>query len=682
MRASLDAARTAATPNTNASAPEATPAAEPPAAQEGGGALQSGDQKRKLLGFLFEERRVNVLDANVGEAGNISASLTAQIIDPEDPEVTGDPLRVATNDAIAEEGRVPVWIRTGGEVGAEVALSGAVPVTPGLQVRVGFNAGASLAYETTQPYALSSAEAAQDLVTNPTIDLPVNANKALAMRGGAEVEVVGTGTLALSASTGSAVGGRVGGVEVGAQLAVGGSATMSGQFALEVRRLEDQQVEVVISKVSERSATASANLEAAVRIEDGEPKAARGSKREPGAVDASVAASLSATTTSERTIIARYTLDLSAEEGTEAYAALVRLDTRPAEAAGLVDGSGVTASSYAEVSRSQEKKASFSINGETLLLARALRTETEGRANHEGTVKIVRDSTYLEQSSFVLTGERSITWQGVAVRDTETGEQASFFHLSYDHTDKLTTDRDIESFGRFADHLGAEEVEPRSMEPPRSGFLERLLGKNDNTRVGVDLYFTHSGIEQLAATTPDEAFAAYTAAAGAMDPKLAGAPVADPAAQESLRSYNALQGQLMHVMRNGGDEAQQLSVRRRIAEVAHDYRASYSRPIDKDAALLTDAEAFAAKVDGLSDLEDTTQTAAFFAGLGEEARFGYMTSIGAIAELVGPEDTMVHRLSLEGDGLYLEAIDEGQPDEPTEGLIAPGLTTRPVRLDG
>ncbi len=674
MRTTLDRPAAAQTTSQQPSAPT-TGGNEPTETKSEERQTPNKNEDRRLLGFLFEKRQLSLLDV-AGENASASASLNAQIIDPESATITEDPLRMATNEAIEEEGLIPVWIQTGGQVEGAAGFNGTPAVAAGPNAQVGFAAEASLSYATTQPYGLVTAEAATELVGNTTIDLPVNSEKALAMRAGAEVEVVGSGTLLASGSAGARYGFTAGPAQVGLHAGVEAQASITGEFSLEVRRLEGDQVQVTVSKLSERSASVAAELEAGVVVSEGGPKS-----REEQALDATLRLDVSARGSVEREVIGEYTIDLSTEEGQAAYGALIRLDTRAAEAESVKEGGAVTATSYVSKTKESERRAELAINGETLLLSRALRSDTTGRSNQEGEVKLLREASYVEESSFILTGERQITWEGVAVTDETTGEQASFFHLGFDHTDKVTTDRDLEVFARFADAMGAEEAGARSMEPPKSNVFTRLFGKKDDTQVGVDVYFTHAGIEQLAGASKEQAAAAYVSAAGAVDPNLAGAPVLEPQAQATLQAYQGVRDELLLAQRSGASNIELDAIRRRMHGHAGEYRETYGRPFNKDIELLERAQSFGAKVESLGETGDAEAWAGFYADLGADERFGYMSSIAAMRELAGAENTVVNRLSIEGEGVYLEAVEQVVPDDPREGL-RPETTPVRRRIEG
>ena len=107
------------------------------------------------------------------------------------------------------------------------------------------------------------------------------------------------------------------------------------------------------------------------------------------------------------------------------------------------------------------------------------------------------------------------------------------------------------------------------------------------------------------------------------------------------------------------DEAQAL---------AADYHARYGRNISQDMADLDSAELLAKVVDDMRGKPEQEWVKGF-ADLGQKTRLDGWKQMAALNSLAGPQETLVHELSLKGKRVDISARDEGKMENAAQAQI-------------
>jgi len=285
--------------------PEAAPApppAAPPAADAPG--RRSGAYRLLDRGLSEAEKAISkeiLKPHEVDESFKVVEGLSAgvrvkeSIWLPTAKEIAGDPLKKATSDALAADGKTIAWAKVEGDV----KLASSFTTTAG-DTTIGFPGGAKLGYTLTKPYAYkedgraTAWDTAKDAFKSQTWGLPTNSKNARNLPAGSEFQLKGELSLGATAAGG------------GAALSV-----KSGGWAqVDVKRGAGDTAVVTVTK--ERSTDTAASL--------GRP------------IAGGLSGSLGRTTVDGEKTVETFTLDLSNPRAQATYDALVKGDTSAARA--------------------------------------------------------------------------------------------------------------------------------------------------------------------------------------------------------------------------------------------------------------------------------------------------------------------------------------------------------------
>jgi hypothetical protein len=670
--------------------------------------------KTKLVEKTWDEltsrHTVTLASLDLGDDGKLGIKLAERIYRADDPFITENALRAATTrELAATSGRRVAWAETGGLMRAGVNLGSSVPVSGVLNMHVGFAANGLVEYRALHPYPVETSSLG-DVVKNTTVDLPFSADKAKAMPKGAQVEIIGKGDATLStglhAGASTTSGNFTGGISGG----ISGSTTRSGNYGVKVTRLDDDKVRVILSEVQGRSRGVSAGVHAGITVDGaaviddslgGTIDSASESvdidgtlKNIPGAEDGladlikdagasalesavrkytAFHASVGKTASEERKTMVAYVLDLSTPQGSAAYEDLIRLKESDVAQKAQAGTTGIKRHVYEETTVSAANNAAVRFAGKKLLLFRALKAESEGTLNTTSGTTLIRTGKYERDYSGFITGEKKIKWEAVSTTDGASGATGRFMNMKFEKDDKITHNREIRAFVRFADLIGVEDADERNIVMPGSNWLGRLFSDDDNTRVRVDIYFTDDGVEKITGSDSPAVRAAFAQAQEKLDPEVRDVPINNPQALDLARQYNALEKEI----RRTHDSREEQDLRSDQRWIARDYgRAFPGRKLRKDAKVFEGAESLAGYVADAGVAGTESGWVNLFAELGKSKKFDYMPTLGALALLAGKEETLVHELSIDGDELHLRSVDEGKlihPDSTVNSSIG-GIT--------
>lgn len=671
-----------------------------------GGAAAGGivsKARTKLVERTWQEitasRTVGVASLGFFDHGNLAVRLKEKVYRASDAKIAGDANKASTSAALqAATGKTVLWAETGGVVESSAALSTSLPVSGVLNVSVGFSASGLLEYRAMHPFT-ADVQGARDIVKDHTIELPVDATKARALEPGVEVDLLGRGHAALSSGVSAGVSQGVGPVTANASAGVSASMTRAGTWSLKLLRLDGDKVRVQLAEVKERTrgVTASVNaglsLDGAQLIDDtlggsidaataavdlesvtggrlgltNERVASRvareGAKVLEDAVRSYTAfhASVGISASERRTDVASYVLDLATPDGQRAYERLVRLDEQ--SAAALASRPGVSRRTLNETASVNATSGGITFAGTKLLLVNALRRESEGTLGTQSGTTLVRTAATERSYSGIVTGEKNIKWEGVAV--TEAGQAPQhFFHLKFANKDKVTTDQELKTFVRFADALGAKDADPRSVALPSSWLIGRVFSSQDNTRVSTDVYFSDAGVRKIASASSIQLRDAVGRAHADLFPDRQGAPVQDVAAQKLAAEYDRLGREIEKEFDT--DARQRLETSKQWQAV--DYRRLTGRKLEQDAPVFADAALLVDNAAKTGASGNERGWSALFADIGARKGFDYMPVLAALATVAGSDDTLLHEVSIEGQGIHLRSVDEGSLRDPAAAL--------------
>jgi hypothetical protein len=676
----------------------------------------AGKRVASAMVYRLEERAwseikndhgLDLLKQELGHGASLGVRIHEELLGADDGCIKDDKHRSATNDQIEKDtGAKPVWLKTGGigKIGGELKAS--VPVAGMLTASAGFCAEGVLEYTSLRPVPLTT-DGAANVALQHTVKLPFNADNALAMERGSEVEVIGKGTASLKGSVGTEVGRKNRFIGASAGARVGAEGGLSSTWAVRVKRLDGDNVEVRLSNVNDRFRTFGAAADAGLRLQGKnlvdatvggllDPARHKISldafsawflKAKPGedlvdfltrkgvepfekavkdytAFYASVGHDAKEVRTDRRT----YVFDLKNPAAKAAYEQLVRLQHGEADKLSKQLDSGVTRKTTNDVVTESKDTAKIEFAGKKLVIQQALERDRvyQNRVDLDhgaAAPEISRIASYEQTAGSIVTGNHNIVWEAVSVPSPNPEDpQSTYFHLAVKKNDLITLDEDIEWFVRFADMMGIVDDKPRKIDMPRSAWWWRMISPADDTKIDVDIYFTDDGIERLTKADAKTARQAYADAVGFMTPKLAGLPVNDARCQELVDDHEAAKLRSLQ-------PPYDMPFRVHDYQIRHDARHEYAqrtggRELIDDVYDMKQARAFGEAIGEMRDTRDEKAWVKCFTNLGKSRGFDYAPIMGALHKIVGAEDTLVHKLAIKGSYIGLESKDEGALQAP------------------
>jgi hypothetical protein len=645
---------------------------------------------------LTSSHTLTLASLSLGDHGNLAVRLKERLHRATDASITGDTHKSATTAKLAAEtGKTVLWAETGGLVEPTAALSTSIPTAGVVNVNVGFSTSGLLEYRAMHPVTVSGSGVI-DVLKEHTIDMPTDADKARALEPGVEVELLGRGSASLSAGVSAGLSHAMGHLTAGVSAGVSASTTRTGTWAVKVARLDGDKVRVQLSEIQERSRQAGVSVNAGLTLDgrglidetlggtlnsstesvdlenitggnagSSERVADRvvreGAKVLEKAVRSYTAFHASAGTSAseKRTDIQSYVLDLSTPDGKRAYDRLIKLDESTASS--LAGRPGVSRHTYNEVQTTTTTGGRVTFAGAKLVLANALRQETSGTLSTANGTTLIRTSVAERNYSGIITGKKNIKWEGVTVTERQGAAPQHFFHMRFTNKDKVTRDHEVTNFVRFADALGAKDASERNITLPSTWLLGRVFSSADDTDVSADIYFSDQGVRDIAHATTAQIHAAVGDAHAAIVPERKGAPLSDPRARGIAAEYHRIDREIDREF----DQSRKQDLERDKHWQSVEYKRATGRKLDVDAPAFADAVLLEENASKMGTTGTEEGWSKVFADIGEKKRFDYMPIIVALSALAGREDTLVHEVSIKGQGINLRSIDEGALVDPS-----------------
>lgn len=626
---------------------------------------------------LYKERSIDVADLDIGDFAGLKLQLTAQLLDPKDKLVAEHKFRSGQDggDGAAR------WVLLGGGVFPSASAKVSIPAGPGT-IKAGFSAKGSLGYSAIVPLPADVDEAA-DLVKAVTVDLPFTSEKAKDQAAGTEIVLRGTGRIVASAGYG--VGLRLAELEVAGETV--GSAALEASFGVRIsgsrqvliryKRLGAARVFFSISTLSRARRREAVRLHAGLttsaedQLEDlGGKLIRRGLSLAGEEVDEQVKdwlrVDLSAVhraATSEKEI-ANYVLDLSDPDAAEAYAGLVRLDTRRADELAGGASAAVRSAKLDESVRADRWDFNMSLGEIDLLSVISKATTNEGSLRGSGEEHIEYYRTRLDNEDTsklhrLWYGERLLYRELVQIRREPTAGFTSYYCTVYAvKDDRRTGEPDIHRFLRLARFLGAVQKQAEPLLSNKS-LAQRLRV----TDMDLDVFLTDEGLDLLGRTPLEELQRAYAVAYEEIDRPYVGT-AGDPQKQPpwlAKRPSRHVLGILNEAVR-----APHANRRTRISE----YTAATGRILDLDVQAFKESRELPGLFHEIGKESDPEQRAELLHKGNAVLDLDFWRELAMIAQVVGPERVLINHLSLVDRKREIEIIfmSEGALRDPRNAL--------------
>lgn len=613
----------------------------------------------------------------------LAIRLTEKVYAADDEAITEDSAKQVSNARIAAEGQHALWFETGGLAELGAGMSGTIPLGAGFGINAGFDASGVIKYRSLRPYAYSGSlktapaellAAAKDVAKSAVIGLPLTPEAARHLPPGAEVEIVGSGKVSglVGLQFGASQG--LGGLEAAVGLRASASGTLAGQLSLKITGLDgEKMVRVVISNASEFCSAAQLMIRACATVdvpvsagtgllswivneESGQPVIDDLVSQVDGTVRDTLGLELSFEMRKawEKKALEGFVLDLSVPTAREAFKKLIMLSTGEARALSENEKSGVLRARYDETTETTANIAALNLFGQKAFLRSTLMKIEDGTfVGPDGQQISTHEEVFQKKFRTLFSGSKEIAWGATTVDEGSKGERETYYALKFKAHDKLSFQQEVDVFRRFFGALQSvpEGVVDAKQEP--MSWWRRFFGHRDDTKTSVQIYFTPDAVARLDAAGYGEGFSAYTEAAGRIHPPLAGFSV-DSLSEDARSVFDAYKRRKDHRVRSHVFEP--CAPRSKALKGA--YAQETARSLAADYGLFRNADAFGRRLAALVQ-DQGPAVSRFFIGVGRASGLDYMVSIAALARIAGPDDTLVHELSMTGKTVRMVARDEG-----------------------
>lgn len=351
--------------------------------------------------------------------------------------------------------------------------------------------------------------------------------------------------------------------------------------------------------------------------------------------------------------IGSWDLDLTQAPAREAYNCLVRLNTLPAEVLAREESGGVVDVHVSENETEFRLAGDIGLLGQRLFLYEVLETERRGSVNSLGANLLVyRDSLYTRRKRNIVTGSQEINWEAVNVRRQESVKSERYLRLHFVQREFEFHRTGIDRVLRFANALQIPRAELVGEDPDCLEKAAKRLGKMAEVNISTDVYFTKTGIDNIDKADKAKAKVAYLKVSRFLKKKFAqldftctdDKTLTALALIDEYRSYIGLA--------NISRFAERIKV---LPIIRREYMHLMNRNIESDAKLISEAEAFGDVVEELTDTNNPEQVSSFFLSLGRMKGFDYMQTIAALSELAGVDQTLVNDLSISAKGVNIRS---------------------------
>lgn len=636
----------------------------------------------KLKGMLKDEQTLEILKGEL-----LAIRLREHIFTPEDNKIKNNKLCTETSASLGQNGQNVFWLLAGGLMESTAKLRKTIPNTT--NGSLGFSADGLLDFSMLHPYTLDLDVLPENLLKDHSLDLPFTAENARKLKPGTTFQLIGRGKANLSA-----------GVTIQKDFISVGlahTAEFKGIFTIRLTRDRGETIRVVLSQVTERKRASSLMAKADLSINLGdlipnkwvstveaeidELNLEKITTQIPGwnedtnlaeyikteGVDKGLDklgdflknyhefyATLGSKSTQKQKTLVSYEFDLTNPKACEGFEALLHLDDTKAFELTSQDNAGIIRQSYQVNETLGEHYAALGFPGKKLVLASTLRSEREGTLFFDGNTTIMRQKFIAINYDGIVTGSRSIRWEGFNITLNNRPSPLGYWHLSFKHNDKFATKKEIVRFCRFAELLGASPIKDGEIDS--FSFVKKIFSSKDNTSLVLDLYFTQEGLSTISTTKKNKMRKLCFTVASHLGYIAPGAHWNNQRARKLMGTYNKTRYDI-----TGENEFDQAVLQKEYDQlgVTLDFG---NRDLAKDSAILATVTLLWENIKAMTSSEPANLKGwnGIFTTIGETAKFEYMTIIAVLASLAEPDETLLDKLEFKrpDSGKILVQFDE------------------------
>jgi hypothetical protein len=627
----------------------------------------------KLVDYLADEKNKEILKNDL-----LAIKLRVQTFEPDNDKIKKNPLCQATSAELAKKGKRVFWLLTGGLM--ESSLKFSHDTTLGdAPVKLGFESNSLLDYHSFQPYVKDYSEVLEDILSRHSTELPIDAERADNLLPGTSFQLVGKATAKLSAGLSYTKG--------VASIAISANGAVTGEFALRISRGEKNMVTVSISQILDRSMGSTIKgsvgwsigtgnvfnhkwfqkgkdslnsldldyITGAIPGWEGETKLGDYIQNEGEEHLATFLKNYSSfyvqlgheTTHSNRSLI-KYILDLSTEEGREAYDQLCHFDED--NAAKLAHADGIERIEFTEYKTGDTVSAELGFPGKKILLSHTLRSMREGFLAYDDHLQVM-ELEVLGQKTQFFNNNQQLTWEGFDVQVDGENKGRDYWRFFFKREDAYTQEEEILRFSEFATLLNISHSIKKG-EIKDYPWYTQLFTADDNTDFQADIYFTEAGIIKLPSVTQTDIRKAVCQCAEVLDNIPSGLKFKNHKVRSLLKKY--LQLSLEY---DDDKEREQIE-----EEYSTFYDDGQARSLKDDAVTMQKA-ALLIKYLEMMRSAPPKEWNNLFVELGKEVKSDFMVIIAAICTLIGQDETFVSGIEIKrkkGGKILLNGKEDGE----------------------
>jgi hypothetical protein len=622
------------------------------------------------------ERGINRELVHLPANGVLGIHFYERFLQPDDDLITSTPHRVHYDSVHSEPHR---WLNLRGVVDVtNLGMSAPIPLGGPATLTLGWSAGTALEYSVLRPYDLSPG-GALELPKSIGVDLLASREslRKFAHIEGSMIGMRGNGNLTASAAVNAGRTFRAGPFDVNATAGVSFQLVASGEMYVSNLSLGDGRVFVLIGRTADLTSTetegasigATLNDDAVARARSHLPKGAIAdflAGRATDEINAKVADYLVAQATFSQSQsktdqhIVGFVLNVDNDEGADAAIALQRLEMGPAlsECAQGKDSHFV----FVENDKARATSGLIQVSALKLFLMNSLEKERSGKlVADDGTSFEFKQSLFSLDDEGILQKDRNITWEGT--RYVHNGTEQTFYHLTFGYNHRPTGPSDVAFFQRAANIMGAKFAAPITVSKQGNFISRHFHGANGPADEALDVYYTRDGLKKLQAASDQQLEAAWSQSLQGMR----GSKEAPAFTQANPRHElaNRMLDQWAYLNNHDNPPPDDDRTRDARLRLSATYWEVFHEPIWNDATHRQGERDFIREMGSIRGLPEEKWVQAF-SRLGRDAHFHMWTHLGAIANIVGHDDTLVHKMTWAGkgvsmlakDGAYIPGIDE------------------------
>lgn len=630
------------------------------------------------------------LGRNISLPANCALGLTlqTQMHDEKSPLIAANPYR--SNYCLAVKGlskKTVLWTESKGIMEAGTGLSGTIPIGNFGAIKAGFKPKGLVCYRTLYPHVSGFWSNLKSAITGLGNPLPLSAAHARAMPMGSLFEISASGQLlgeiGLVASAGVGLSEYF---MAGASAEIGANKSVGKTHSLEVLALNGSNLfRVTLCEVDDTQNALTALFSAGITanasviippIGSGALKSTMeklGEAALANTIDAflklSVKGSIYHRHADANNLV--FVLDIDTKAGADGYNRLVSLDPSSMLVSAQTQVHGIKFLREHVASDEEGKNFQVVLGPQQLFMAQAADIVDNGEISLPDGSKVKHQrEIYRRQSGALFWGSKEVSFSTTKMQSSSGIEQPPFWRLTFSEQLSISNQEHVDKFLRVFSALRAKSDLPLHLQCTEMSLLKKVFTGADDLYSCLDICLTDAGIKKICHANAGDAQKAYLAVSYELSeerkPFLLGCSIDMPAkdqAEEIMFKYRELEATTIFNPFTLYDKITKMRLMR------IDYERLCMRDLDADLQRMKQASQFADSVDQLKVSGNEAQYQRFFTSLGKQAGFDFEHAFLALCTLAGDDETLIHRLSLKGGGVYLEAKDEGQLTHPREAIL-------------